>query len=110
LLGEKFNIVKAAVNKISKHEKSDSIKDSVLINGRPYREIETKITAKTSKINPIFDNIVSEVIVPTNSFFMLGDNSAHSADSRYWGFAPLELIKGRAWCVYLPVKRAKMIR
>jgi len=96
--------------KYIKQKKLDKIKDCVLINGRPYREIEKEIRNRTSTINPVFSNIVSEVIVPEKSFFMLGDNSAHSADSRYWGFAPLDLIKGRAWCVYLPIKRAKMIR
>ncbi|MHA1575504.1 MAG: signal peptidase I, partial [Alphaproteobacteria bacterium] len=96
--------------KYIKLKKIDKIKDCILINGKPYREVEKEILNRTSTINPIFDNIVSEVIVPTNSFFMLGDNSAHSADSRYWGFAPLDFIKGRAWCVYLPIKRAKMIR
>ena len=110
LLGDKFNVVKSIVNRISNFERKDSIKDCILINGKPYREVEKEIINRTSTINPIFDNIVSEIIVPTNSFFMLGDNSAHSADSRYWGFAPLDLIKGRAWCVYLPIKRAKMIR
>ena len=96
--------------KFIKLKNFDKIKDCVLINGRPYREVEKEIKNKTSKINPIFDDIVSEVIVPENSFFMLGDNSPHSADSRFWGFVPLNLIKGRAWCVYLPIKRAKMIR
>ena len=50
------------------------------------------------------------VTVPKKSYFMLGDNSSASADSRYWGFAPLNLIKGRAWCVYLPIKRMRMIK
>jgi signal peptidase I len=110
LLGDKFNVVKNIVNKISNFERSDSIKDTLLINGKPYRTVEKEILNRTSKIKPIFDDIVSEIIVPTNSFFMLGDNSARSADSRYWGFVPLDLVKGRAWCVYLPIKRAKMIR
>ncbi len=96
--------------KYIKLKKIDKIKDCVLINGRPYREIEKEIQNRTSTIDPVFSNIVSEIIVPENSFFMLGDNSSRSADSRYWGFAPLDLIKGRAWCVYLPIKRAKMIR
>ena len=30
----------------------------------------------------------SEVIVPPKSFYVLGDNSTSSQDSRYWGFVP----------------------
>jgi type IV secretory pathway protease TraF len=41
---------------------------------------------------------------------MLGDNSAHSADSRYWGFAHRDTLKGRALCVYLPIKRIRVIK
>jgi len=110
LLGEKFVVVRKAVDEISQIEKNDSIKDSILINGEAYRKVEKRVRNRNSKFDPIFDDIVSEIIVPKDSFFMLGDNSAHSKDSRYWGFVPLDLIKGRAWCVYLPIKRAKMIR
>ncbi len=110
ILGDFFKVVKFYVENISNFEKNDSIKDSILINGKPYREIEKEINNKTSSINPIFDTIVSEVIVPTNCYFMLGDNSAFSADSRYWGFVPFDLIKGKALCVYLPLKRIRIVR
>jgi len=88
----------------------DKIKDSILINGIPYRTVEKQIENKTAGFNPITDTIVSEIVLPAKSYFMLGDNSSASADSRYWGFAPLNLIKGRAWCVYLPIKRMRMIK
>ena len=88
----------------------DKIKDSILINGKPYRKVEKLVERKSAGFDPITDTIVSEIVVPSNSYFMLGDNSAFSSDSRYWGFAPFDLIKGRAWCVYLPIKRIRMIR
>jgi signal peptidase I len=41
-----------------------------------------------------------EMIVPENSFFVLGDSRDNSEDSRYWGFVPRDLIVGRAMFVY----------
>jgi len=31
---------------------------------------------------------------------MMGDNRENSADSRYWGFLPMDLVKGRAMFIY----------
>jgi len=38
--------------------------------------------------------------VPAGQLFVLGDNRDNSNDSRYWGFLPRELVKGRALVVY----------
>jgi signal peptidase I len=38
--------------------------------------------------------------VPPAQLFVLGDNRDNSNDSRYWGFLPRELVKGRALLVY----------
>lgn len=40
------------------------------------------------------------VTVPENCYFLLGDNRDNSRDSRYWGYVPRSLIKGRALIVY----------
>ncbi len=45
------------------------------------------------------------VIVPKGHYFVLGDNSSNSKDSRYWGFVPRENIKGNAFCIYWPPSR-----
>ena len=42
------------------------------------------------------------VTVPPNSYFALGDNSANSLDSRYWGFVPADNVVGRGLFVYWP--------
>lgn len=46
-----------------------------------------------------------EVIVPDKNYFMLGDNSLWSADSRYWGFVPRTNIVGKASFVFWPFAR-----
>ncbi|MFH1458659.1 MAG: signal peptidase I [Candidatus Omnitrophota bacterium] len=51
-----------------------------------------------------------EIIVPAESFFVLGDNSASSKDSRYWGFVPQNNILGEAILIYWPPQRIRIIK
>lgn len=48
--------------------------------------------------------------VPLGHYFFLGDNSASSRDSRYWGFVKEEGIIGRAFVIYWPPKRIRWLK
>ncbi len=45
------------------------------------------------------------VTVPADSYFAMGDNSANSQDSRYWGYIPAKDVVGRPLVVYYPFTR-----
>lgn len=49
-------------------------------------------------------------VIPENSYFFLGDNREHSADSREWGFVDKSLIKGKAVYIVWPLERAGGIK
>ncbi|MDD3117223.1 MAG: signal peptidase I, partial [Victivallaceae bacterium] len=47
----------------------------------------------------------AELIIPENFYFMLGDNSLFSSDSRVWGLVPRSNMVGRAFFVFWPFSR-----
>ncbi len=76
----------------------------VYINGQaipqPYVEF---LEPPSSDGPPKVDDLREEygpVTVPTDQYFMMGDNRDNSQDSRYWGFMPLSYVKGEALFIY----------
>jgi signal peptidase I len=58
--------------------------------------------------SPAVSSVIPEggsYTVPQDGFFFLGDNSAHSLDSRYWGSVPRQNIYGKVSRIYYPLSR-----
>jgi signal peptidase I len=52
----------------------------------------------------------TDVQVPDDCYFLLGDNSENSFDSRFWGCVPRKNIMGRIWFCYRPFNRAGTVK
>ena len=94
------------------------IKDSsLLVNGKPRTEVEAfarnahkegeyggYVYPSSNPANPpkILTGPGDSTEIPEATFVALGDNSANSLDSRYWGFVPEKAVIGRAIFIYYP--------
>lgn len=50
------------------------------------------------------------VIIPDDAYYAMGDNSISSRDSRYWGFMPKKYLIGKAFLIYWPLTRIRLIK
>lgn len=48
--------------------------------------------------------------VPDDSYFVLGDNSGQSSDSRYWGYIPKHMLHGKVFLVYWPLTQFHIVK
>lgn len=110
------------VFKSPEDKKKDFIKRLIAKPGETVQIIDGKIFINGKNIN---EGIIATIYyynrgdfgqegiaikVPQNCYYLLGDNSASSRDSRYWGFVPRKFIIGKALVVYWPPKRIGLIK
>ena len=82
-------------------------------NGRIY--INGRLSAEPRLKNIYYYNRGSYgqegqiVKVPKGYYYVLGDNSGSSHDSRFWGFVPEANVVGRAEFIYWPLNRIRLL-
>lgn len=79
----------------------------VYINGEKYEE---PYLNEPMLVNNFYRPI--DVVVPENSYFLLGDNRNNSEDGRFWPnqFVDFKDIKAKAWFMYWPLYRMGIIK
>ncbi len=75
----------------------------VWLNGVPLREGYVPELYRDSRS-------MAEMVVPDDSYFMMGDHRSISSDSREFGPVERDLIYGKAVFVYWPAKDAGVVR
>ncbi len=50
-------------------------------------------------------NLPTEITIPPDHYFMMGDNRGESDDSRFWGPVPRDWIIGKAFATYWPPEK-----
>ncbi len=73
-------------------------KERLLYNRYYYNRVDSDFGKENQAIN-----------IPDDAYYVLGDNSVSSRDSRYWGFVPKKNVLGKAICILWPLNRIRLI-
>jgi signal peptidase I len=88
------------------------------VNGLPVKMTNERGEIEYTNLGPygdisnqplILSSPSDTVAVPADHFYVLGDNSPNSADSRFWGFVPASNVKGKAFFRYWPLGKTGAI-
>lgn len=80
----------------------------VLVNGR--RLDAAAVQDFTYHNQGQFGQEGAATTVPADMYYVLGDNSSSSHDSRFWGFVPKRFLIGKAVYIFWPPKRVRALR
>ena len=83
----------------------------IYINGQkidtlPFDKLEY---LNINEVSPIHNSGGKAFKIPDNCYFVLGDNSRNSNDSRFWGALPAENIIGKVIFIWAPVSRIRSL-
>jgi signal peptidase I len=81
---------------------------TIYINDKPADDL--KLSPQYYYNRGDYGDLGKKIRVPEDQFFVLGDNSASSQDSRYWGFVPRSNLLGKAMVIYWPPTRIRLIK
>ncbi|MBN2383720.1 signal peptidase I [bacterium] len=84
--------------------RGDEVKINNVIRDEPFvkkdeRQLQSSMGRNLSQIY----NRYGPRKIPEHKYFMMGDNRYNSQDSRYWGLLDQDLIKGKAFLIYLSI-------
>ena len=90
------------------------VKRVVGLPGETMRMFDGKVFVNEEVLNEPYlshkdHSNASKVTLGEGEYYVLGDNRAHSNDSRSWGAVPEANIRGKVWIVYWPAPGIQII-
>ena len=94
--------------------RKDFVKRVVGLPGETMRMFDGKVFVNEEVLDEPYlsqkdHSNASEVTLGEGEYYVLGDNRAHSNDSRSWGAVPEANIRGKVWMVYWPAPGIQII-
>ena len=94
--------------------RKDFVKRVVGLPGETMRMFDGKVFVNEEVLDEPYlsqkdHSNASEITLGAGEYYVLGDNRAHSNDSRSWGAVPEANIRGKVWMVYWPAPGIQII-